>query len=579
LNRDVAQPRPTTSHTATVAVVVACVLALGCSGGGPSTIADGGPSDGPDDGASSVDASPEARPLVCHLARVCDGSKIRVCVDGQPGDVVDECTGLEVCSLGRCTSALCQVAEMDRSSFIGCFFPLFQPENVFGDEDQPTSVLIANASSTVASVSIERRVQTDDNVPPVWQPLASQLSVPPKQAGRFTVTGAQLRGAALRPIAIRVFSTAPITVLVVHSDDRAPEKTTSSGGTMVLPMQALGQHYRVMTYPQLLTPDVLEVGGGQNGAGRFAVVATQPGTVITLQLPPGATALAGLDTGTIDSRGPVVIPLNDEGMVIHVRSDTEGVDLSRTDIKANFPVAVFSGNITTAYGRIAPGPYTPDMAHEQMPPVRAWSKSYLAAELPPQAGVCGSLLNPDAEPGSTAIWRIIAAEDETLVSFAAPPSVLGLPPSPIVLNRTDVAELVVTGGSFEVTGTKPVLVTQGIDCEPSLSLAVPTEHQLGEFPFAVLPNFDHLLAVVRLPGALVSLDDVALSSDKFTRVGGFEIAQISIDSCPFTSLACPHRLSGAFGATLRGMDVLASFALTPITSKGCADPSDLTCVD
>jgi len=92
-------------------------------------------------------------------------------------------------------------------------------------------------------------------------------------------------------------------------------------------------------------------------------------------------------------------------------------------------------------------------------------------------------------------------------------------------------------------------------------------------------SFDHLLVVVRPPGAQVWLDDVLLGSDKFTRVGGFEVAQIRIESCPSFSLACNHRLTGLFGATLRGMDVLASFALTAITSKGCADPSDLTCVD
>ena len=42
-----------------------------------------------------------------------------------------------------------------------------------------------------------------------------------------------------------------------------------------------------------------------------------------------------------------------------------------------------------------------------------------------------------------------------------------------------------------------MLLTQGIDCEASLSLAISAEKMLTDVTFAVLPVFDQMIAVVR----------------------------------------------------------------------------------
>ena len=63
--------------------------------------------------------------------------------------------------------------------------------------------------------------------------------------------------------------------------------------------------------------------------------------------------------------------------------------------------------MTTTYGRTADDIHSPDMAHEQMPPVFAWSYKYVAAALPPQAGACDTLLG---QPGAS-VWRLLAASD------------------------------------------------------------------------------------------------------------------------------------------------------------------------
>ena len=62
------------------------------------------------------------------------------------------------------------------------------------------------------------------------------------------------------------------------------------------------------------------------------------------------------------------------------------------------------------------------MAHEQMPPVFAWSHKYVAAALPPQAGVCDTLLG---QPGAS-VWRLLAANDRHARSSSSVP--IGAPP-------------------------------------------------------------------------------------------------------------------------------------------------------
>jgi hypothetical protein len=199
----------------------------------------------------------------------------------------------------------------------------------------------------------------------------------------------------------------------------------------------------------------------------------------------------------------------------------------------------------------------------------------VAAQLPPQSDACDTLFGMSG--GS--LWRIVAAHDGTQVTFDAPTGVTGLPASPLTLNAGEVSELLVFGGSFTVTANPPVLLTQGIDCEPSLSLGVGVDHLLADLRFSILPNFDQLVAVVRRSThPQVLLDDQPIPDASFQPAGaGFEVAQVGLDSCPPSAAACAHHLSGEFAATIRGMDVVCSYAVTAAAWVGCYyDPLDNT---
>jgi hypothetical protein len=320
--------------------------------------------------------------------------------------------------------------------------------------------------------------------------------------------------------------------------------------------------------------------GSHGGAARLLVVGTRDGTLVTFT---PATAV------TQDPNGPIPdLPAGqaytfqlDEGDVFQLESGAPGEDLTGGDLTVlagGGPVAVFSGNISTSYGSMAFGINSADMAHEQMPPELAWSKAYVAAALTPQASVgCDSFFGA---PGAS-IWRVLSGHDGTQVTVVGP----GIPSFSFELDA-GMAQTIVETGSFVVTSSNyPILVTEGIDCEPSLSLAVAiNETNLFEsLPLAVPPSFDLQLALVRPAGVEVDFDGTALDGALFQPVGkGYDVAIVGLPPCVPSggSGVCTHLLtsSGGFGAALRGMDVGSSFALTVPLLAGC-NPSVEFCLN
>ena len=190
------------------------------------------------------------------------------------------------------------------------------------------------------------------------------------------------------------------------------------------------------------------------------------------------------------------------------------------------------------------------MAHEQLPPVYAWSYKYVAAALPPQAGVCDPLLGaPGARRRSGGCWW----RRPLITGRIHRPS--GADPFDGRLPRAgEVLELTLTG-DFVVTVKRPLLMTQGIDCEPSLSLAISADKLLEDLTFAVLPSFDQMMAVARMGKDGLSSTDRRDPRSMFLPAGGGSRSRASRCPCPPGQQVCTHRLQGLFGMTLRGMDV------------------------
>jgi hypothetical protein len=507
-----------------------------------------------------------------------DGASKDAAQDAQTGACAEDCAAkVQVCSLNRCTSSACATAERKSNSVAGCLFYTLQADNVTADEAATTSFLVTGQGPDLVHVELQQSQSTADG--PVWTEIAGAQIGEGGTSARLSVSAFEVVNAGVTlQGALRISTDRPVTVAEIESDD-VQSPATSSGGTMILPRQALGFTYRAVTYPQQATPDLQSTVGSRGGAARVMVVGTQAGTEVTFK--PVGPVTRDPNGGTPDfAVGDSLTFTLGDGDVFQIYSGAEDEDLTGSLVTAKAPVAVFSGNISTTYGSQVVGINSADMAHEQMPPLPSWSTTYVAAALTPQASIdCTSFFGPDG--GS--IWRVLASEDGTLVTLSGP--AIGATPTTFMLDA-GMAKTIVEAGSFVVSATDPILVTQGIDCEPSLSLAmaVGATNLFKSLPFAVPPGFDLLLGIVRPAGAAVELDGAPIDDASFQAVGAqFEVAAIPLAPCAPTdgSGVCTHQVTSpsGVGMTVRGMDVGSSYALAVPLLVLCNDPNSELCLN
>jgi len=514
----------------------------------------------------------------CMGNTVCDGTSVRACRMGRTAEVIQQCAPDDACSIGRCVSAACERAEDDHATFVGCTFYTFDLDNVTSDDTIPTSVLVTNPGQTPATVVLERRDPTASAAAALWTGTETMV-VPPMRSVRFRLADDHVEGGGLAPRgAYRLTSDLPVTAAHVQSDDSTAEGSRSSGGTLLLPAHVLGSRYRALTYGQVATPELQDTPGSRGGAGQLVVVGTADATHVTIA--PSATANLGPGGGVPPPGPDGTLHLTlDDGDLFTLYSNRDGADLSGTEVSADRPIAVFSGNISTTYGITATGVSSPDLAHEQLLPVSAWGSSFVAAQLEPQAGVCDPLLPQAGSSGpsgaNASIWTIVADRPNTQVRFSSASGAVIAPDRTLGAGE---AFHISVAGSFVVSGSFPIQVMQGIDCEPSLSSAIPTSTLLSDLYFAVLPSFATEAAIVRAVGDPLYIDGVRVPMDATVEPAGngFEVVHLPIDACAPADDVCTHHLEGKFGFTLRGMDVLASWALTAPT--WCVDSPTTNCI-
>jgi hypothetical protein len=400
--------------------------------------------------------------------------------------------------------------------------------------------------------------------------------IPAQSAGRLQASGLQVTNPGTTPFsAIRISSDRPIAVSQIESDD-VSQPATSTSATVVLPAQSLGSSYRAVTYPQAPTDDVQQWVGSRGGAGRVIIVGTQAGTKVSFRPVTPVSGDVGQLVRPLDAGDTLPITLN-EGDVFQIYTNAPGEDLtgSLITVTSGAPVAVFSGNISTSYGSNQTGLNSADMAHEQMVPLSSWSTDYVAAPVAPQANIgCTSFFGDDQGVGAGSIWRVVANEDGTQVDFGPPGA------STVWLDAGQAVSRV-SSAPFTVHATAPVLLTQGMDCEPTLSLGISVSDRamLTDYAFAAVPVFDQTITIVRPTGLEVELDGTPVQDARFSAVGdGFEVTALPLGACHAPEGVCLHRLTApgpGVGVSIRGMDVSASFALTAPGLLRCDSNSEL----
>lgn len=512
-------------------------------------------------------------------SRSCDGTVSLICnEDGTGWRFGRDCAewGSEcLVTTGYCDDP-CGTAEAART-YIGCEYMAapFAQTRELDRRAFDFRVVVANPSSLPAEVSVLRGAQLLEQrriVPgglvEIPLPWVDGLSFP---------NGAEWESAAVPDGAFRVRSSRPVLVSQFNpfhyaSFEGGLRYSFTNDASLLLPVHALGNDYIAATYmptssaggssppwigivgtsPEPTTVEVLASAPIRADAdGRFP--ATQAGETLTFTLARGEVAqLVAAAPPRCDESRPGYDPATE-------LCEEPDYDLTGSRIRADKPIAVFSGHVCAFVPFHTPAC---DHLEAQLAPVPTWGESYQTQPLIEPGTPTGNLL------------RIIAAEDETRVSFEPPIGTV----SEINLNANEYREFRIDA-PVSIEASAPIQVAQLLmgqhatyppleRGDPALTMLVPAEQFRTDYVFvtpssyADAPSGRAYVLISRMPGARIELDGEALEAD-WTRVGDRELAIVRLTGGA-------HRATGSspFG--------LIAFGLGEYTSYACPAGLNLT---
>jgi len=416
-----------------------------------------------------------------------------------------DCPPDQLCDFGACAPA-CEVVAKNESS-LGCNFWAVDMANVPPRDAYVFGVALSNPNATLpVKVAIYDRNKNGQ------EQLIAEGTIAARDVEVFNLSGTSngesgfypddagfLGTGIARGRAFRIASELPIVATQFNPFGGAQAFTTDA--SLLLPTHTLGKSYLHLAWDK-----------GLGAGSSLVVIATEDNTNVTIRstvdTAPGPNGMPALVAGK-----DVVIPglkRND-----YIQVSAAGKDLSSSRIVANTPIAVFGGHSCGNVPDLATGEC--DHVEEQIFPIDTWGLRYVAARSPARS----------TEP---MVWRVLAAEDGTVVQYKPPVSI----GSESKLSAGSFAEFT-ADGDFEITSNNghPVLVagytvgckaTNLPDCpgDPSMVLAVPVEQWLTDYVFLV--DFSYTNNSVKLVrnksmpvslGCLADIPDWTPVNDKY----------------------------------------------------------------
>ncbi|GMV43761.1 MAG: hypothetical protein AMXMBFR64_54770 [Myxococcales bacterium] len=481
------------------------------------------------DGAQCINGSC----LVCYPGqRKCQGKESYECSHDGKGWVFQQtCDESQVCLGGQCQS-LC-AADLKFNTNVGCDYFAVDLDNASGEGATPGAdnaqfaVVVSNPGSSVAKVKI-RKSKAD--APQVEADVASGgLHI-------FNLPPHNVDGTMKGPRSWRIESTAPIIAYQFNPLENVG--VYSNDASVLLPSNTWGTEYLVMSRWQT----------ANNYRGYLTIVAGFEDTEVTVKVT--APTLAGGevpalqkgDTWTTTLQPYEVLSIQAGANCATATPQQACGDLTGSEVTSTKPVGVFGGHEAAVTGTQC----CADHLEQQMLPVSAWGKTYVASRAMPRGN------EPD-------YWRILASKDGTKVITNPPQG-----PTP-TLNRGQWVELS-SKQHFTIDATEPIMVGQFLassfeigsslfpafcsgsgqstcpnghtcvsgSCEPigdpAFILAAPVQQFRKEYTFLAPPKYLQDFANVIAPtGVDVLLNDSSILS-KLKPVGnsGWSVAQLPI---------------------------------------------------
>ena len=553
-----------------------------------------------------IDDRCQAAPEVCvEGALQCTGvQEVSVCENEQLTPL-ETCVDDLVCSRGRCETPECALAG-ERMSYLGCDYLAVDLPNAAFDpaagstRDAPLGIVVGNpsletslalsvyASSEVLATLVGERTlsqnfesQTvrsavlDSNGQEVLTGFtqAHDLEVPPGGSARLLLPRRMgpLRRSSVEQSAYRVRSNRPM--VVYQFSPYCCNFSVSNDASLLYPTTALGVRYRYVGVPFTNDNPV-----GLEAPPVIAVVAPEDETVVSVQLPLGASVASDQMNRVNGTEGMVTATLNRDEVLLLSGTFQAGRedDLSGALITANHPIAVFSAHVCSSYPeRIA----ACDHLQEQLLPISTWGNLYHL--VPP-------IKRGDFAPEERVYWKLMSAGGEVRVKFSVPlqtlmPSAPGFDDVPdcrqllegddtVLLNdETPLCEFG-TQAPVQVESTGPITilgVMSGQDSvpftaqagDPSIFILPPVRQYRSDYFFLTPETYaNNYATLITTPQNILTLDGVAVDLTDATSILGGEtlIKHIPIDR------PGPHAISGTapFGLLVYAYDDYVSYAYT-----------------
>lgn len=458
------------------------------------------------------DIGSDCAPVICAPgARACDGESAVECnARGTAAALVEPCDGDGlVCRDGACF-ALCDLAADDHA-VAGCLafgVDLDQRDGTTGgkfgggspEDSNNFSLSFVNPhESRVATVTVDRAAGGE------WA-VEGTTSVPAQGMATLTFGDTHVEGSGLASgAAYRIRGDIPVYSFQFNSTIAGGKMSFSSGASALLSKASL-----------------LPCGGATTRYYTVSLPANEYGTAgLTIVGTEGATGVIVRSTASIDA-GPGVEAFSaggsagftiDEGDVLAL--STSAGDPTGTFVESDRPVAVFShhedGLAGTCgdLGGLCESGYGPDGFEEQMLPVSSWGKRFVALGAREGASV--------PYPAHETIWRIVAAEDDTIVEFEPGPLTSGLPAGPLALGAGEFADLHPSASgdaqpSLLCESNRPVFLAAfesylsvAYEGDPALVTVIPVEQWPRRFAFRTWLGLQEQARMVVPPGASVTL--------------------------------------------------------------------------
>lgn len=530
-----------------------------CAPGATGACIDGSNIDTCNDDCSGFEPQPCPNGQICAddtcQALLCPPDGVE-CVDGDSYHVCNgagtewgapvDCPAQTVCDGGFCVSA-CEQAQLVKSN-VGCEFWAVDLSNLPPRDTYVFAVSVSNPSyDTPANIEIFDRNNNAEN-----KIIAGQVA--PRQVQVFNLSGNSngqtgfypgdagiLGNGIVKGRAFRVASDQPVVAVQFNPIGGAAGYTTDA--SLLLPTHTLGQNYLHLAWDK-----------GHGSGSTMAIVATADATTVTIT--PKVNTQAGVN-------GLPAMPAGQPSQVVINRYDyiqiTPGnTELSGSVIASTAPVAVFGGHTCANVPNTNTGAC--DHVEEQIFPLETWGKNYVAARNP-KLGV---------EP---MLWRILASEDNTTVTFD-PPTSLG---PQIVMSKGQMVEFQ-EQGDFFIAADDPILVAgymlgcqaNGVGTcpgDPYMILMVPVEQYRPDYVFLVDSSYTADSAkLVRPAGAQVSVACLGgvVPENRWTAIGGSGYDWAVINMNPGEAMCKPgtnEASSGSgFGIFVSGTSYAASYA-------------------